>query len=92
MRDEFELEHQEAGEDGTKSLSWLQIVQHGDRMLFTPYQAYQASLYWAFATITSVGYGDISASNSTERLVASFALLGGGLIWVRRCSKCCSAL
>ena len=42
------------------------------------YEMYVYSLYFAVMTITSVGYGDISASafNATEQLVCTMIMLG----------------
>ena len=39
---------------------------------------YFVALYWAFTTMTTVGYGDIMIVNNTERLVAMFAMIVGG--------------
>jgi len=41
---------------------------------------YTTCLYWAFATLGTVGYGDITATSWIERLFASFTMLfGAGL-------------
>jgi len=42
---------------------------------------YIASLYWAFTTMTTVGYGDISASTNAERLSAVVGMILGGVVF-----------
>lgn len=38
---------------------------------------YTIGLYWTITTITTVGYGDISATNTSERIVASIIMIIG---------------
>ena len=38
---------------------------------------YIASFYWAFTTLTTVGYGDISANTSLERIIAVLWMMFG---------------
>jgi|EP00966_Prymnesium_polylepis_P016041 hypothetical protein len=47
------------------------------------FRLYLISVYWAAMTITSIGYGDISANkeNDLELVFATFLMLGGGMIW-----------
>ena len=45
-----------------------------------PYQ-YVVSLYWAAATTTTVGYGDISARTDLERIYAIFIMIVGVLAY-----------
>ena len=42
---------------------------------------YIASLYWTFATMLSVGYGDIHATNTGERFFAFLTMLLGSLMF-----------
>jgi CRP-like cAMP-binding protein len=41
---------------------------------------YIASLYWVLATIVTVGYGDIHATNSRERIYSIFTMLCGSVM------------
>lgn len=41
------------------------------------YNLYIVSIYWTITTITTVGYGDISATNMPERIFCSFVMLLG---------------
>lgn len=42
---------------------------------------YVTSLYWAVATMTSVGYGDISAVNDVERIVSIVWMVLGAAVF-----------
>ena len=42
-----------------------------------PYSAYISALYWVVATLTTVGYGDITAETDLERLYAIFTMVLG---------------
>ncbi|KAK3269302.1 hypothetical protein CYMTET_22253 [Cymbomonas tetramitiformis] len=44
-------------------------------------ERYIAALYWAFQTVTTVGYGDLSATTKAERLTAIFGMLIGGFMF-----------
>ena len=54
--------------------SW--IVEHGliDVSLF---ERYINSLYWAFTTMTTVGYGDIKPVSSNERMLVMMCMIIG---------------
>ena len=43
----------------------------------TPVQQWMAALYWAFTTLTTTGYGDISANTQSEHLLVIAATLIG---------------
>ena len=45
------------------------------------FHRYITALYWSFATITTVGYGDVSATTVAERAFAILAVISGGLLF-----------
>lgn len=47
----------------------------------TAVEEYIISLYWAAATMTSTGYGDISANTTLGRFIALVAMLFGLLLY-----------
>lgn len=49
----------------------------------TPWSMYVASLYFSVMTITSIGYGDISATplNVSEQLICTVLMLFGAVVW-----------
>ena len=42
---------------------------------------YIGALYWAFATLCTVGYGDISAKTEGERVFAIISMITGGFVF-----------
>ena len=55
----------------------------GDCVPDGPWSLYSASAYWAVMTITSIGYGDIHATdrNISEQVVNTFLMLLGATLW-----------
>lgn len=51
------------------------------RNMLKPYEIYAAAIYWSIVTITSVGYGDITAQNNDEMLVCTIYILMGSCLW-----------
>ncbi|XP_033108885.1 uncharacterized protein LOC117110323 isoform X2 [Anneissia japonica] len=47
----------------------------------TPFEEYVTALYWAAATMTSTGYGDISAHTTVARFISVVAMLVGLLLY-----------
>ena len=54
--------------------SW---ITSGGYEKLEPGKLYLVSLYFTITTITTVGYGDISATNSTERVFCILIMLMG---------------
>mmetsp|Transcript_58003 Transcript_58003/g.184251 ORF Transcript_58003/g.184251 Transcript_58003/m.184251 type:complete len:838 (+) Transcript_58003:206-2719(+) len=51
------------------------------RTPFSISERYIASMYWAFTTMTTVGYGDISATHKAERMFAIIGMIIGGFVF-----------
>jgi len=62
-------------------VTWVSAYRDGYLMEEPPSVQYLASMYWALTTLTTVGYGDIVATNDAERGYAVFALLMGALVF-----------
>jgi hyperpolarization activated cyclic nucleotide-gated potassium channel 2 len=53
-------------------LCWLSIAGMQDAEI---YDKYVISLYWAFTTMTTVGYGDVAPYTMNEKIYAIFSML-----------------
>jgi hypothetical protein len=45
------------------------------------YYYYIGAYYWAVMSLTSIGYGDIVAVSTAERIVVTGLMISGGLVW-----------
>ena len=67
--------------DGT-IMPWLnEYFRDGTPTTRDVVDRYIASIYWAFTTMTTVGYGDISAVTRSERVIACFGMIVGGFVF-----------
>ena len=59
-------------------MSWVRNLDLGESSLT---EKYTASLYWAVATMTAVGYGDVYAFTDNERIFAIFTEIVGAIVF-----------
>ena len=62
-----------------RTMSWA--TEHEINLNTSSIHNYIISLYWAAATTTSTGYGDITAVNTSERIVALIAMIIGLILY-----------
>jgi hypothetical protein len=61
------------------SLTWVNFIGF-DNDKYLNYEIYITSLYWAYTTMLTVGYGDIVACNNTEYIYSIlWMFLGAGI-------------
>ena len=67
-------------DDADYTGTWLaNFFENGDK--HTDSSIYYISFYWCITTITTVGYGDISGTNNTERMFCCFVMVVGVIMF-----------
>jgi hypothetical protein len=66
------------GNLGEEEKNWIFIGGYTD---YGSWELYVVSLYWATATLSTVGYGDVVAENTTERLICALTMLLGIFVY-----------
>ena len=53
---------------------------------------YALALYWSIYTLTSIGYGDVTAQTPTELWVCALCMLASGVVWASLIGNACSLM
>ena len=72
-------------EDGSAEPNWITSFdsQFAATMGYepAPLDRYVAALYWSVMTLTSIGYGEFTPENTTERALCSLYMMMSGVMW-----------
>eukprot|EP00617_Octactis_speculum_P002148 CAMPEP_0185798530 /NCGR_PEP_ID=MMETSP1174-20130828/162198_1 /TAXON_ID=35687 /ORGANISM="Dictyocha speculum, Strain CCMP1381" /LENGTH=191 /DNA_ID=CAMNT_0028494033 /DNA_START=1037 /DNA_END=1609 /DNA_ORIENTATION=- len=66
---------------GNAKINWATPMTSSHELGGTSIDHYVAGIYWAFTTMTTVGYGDIYPQNDQERVYAIFIMLIGATVF-----------
>lgn len=69
----------------TVSIGWMHILAERLKIPITSithYEAYITSLYYTFTSLTSVGFGNVSANTKTEKIFSIIMMLIGGKFYI----------
>jgi hypothetical protein len=69
------------GSTPDQSITNVNWIQRNNFQNLTNFQIYTIAFYFTVTTITTVGYGDVSGTNSTERYVAVLNMVMGVVIF-----------
>ena len=72
-----------------QEISWRAKYNIG---VFTPWERYLTSLYWAVMTTTTIGYGDIAPQTNGERIVAIFGMMFGSAAYAYVVGNICGVI
>ena len=61
--------------------TWIYSQFGPDPTDHSVWERYVSAMYWAFTTMTTVGYGDISATTIAERVFAILGMIAGGFVF-----------
>jgi CRP-like cAMP-binding protein len=61
-----------------RQVTWVTV---GNLQYSSELDQYVAAIYWVITTMLSVGYGEISGTNDTERIFCIFTMLVGGVVF-----------
>jgi len=70
--------------------TFLSGSKHGPIEARSTFEIYVACLYWALATMSTIGYGDIIPKTTLERMVTSVAMIVGACMFSYCLTNVCS--
>ena len=69
-------------EDRGPEKTWLNAwLSSRPGVIPSPHDRYTLAMYWSIMTLTSIGYGDITAQSYLEYAVSTFFMLIGAICW-----------
>jgi len=77
------------------SVTWIAALEASKGATFDrnqPFSIYNVALYWSLMTITSIGYGDITAQSQAEYAMATLIMLLGSCMWAHILGSACAAV
>eukprot|EP00930_Biecheleria_cincta_P097694 TRINITY_DN89397_c0_g1_i1.p1 TRINITY_DN89397_c0_g1~~TRINITY_DN89397_c0_g1_i1.p1 ORF type:complete len:519 (+),score=29.60 TRINITY_DN89397_c0_g1_i1:61-1617(+) len=77
---------------------WVEAMRKTKPGFFThahkeePFELYTAAVYWSVMTTTTVGYGDVTATNDLEALYMTSTMILSGFVWAYVIGMICSII